>query len=133
MFLGDIRPGTHQLAVGSNMFKAPGCAYRPQRSDFLLIRQASGALLLRELTGYVAVGQQEPLMRIPTPATKDVRSATCTLRFGSTAKVLAKRMPEHYSISSFTAVACPSPQLGKVITHVSELRRTFPFGDIMPP
>ena len=76
VFLGDIRPGTHQLAVGSNMFKAPACAYRPQRSDFLLVRQASGTLLLRELTGYVAVGQQEPLMRIPTPATKDVRWAT---------------------------------------------------------
>ncbi|KAK9817438.1 hypothetical protein WJX74_004352 [Apatococcus lobatus] len=73
VFLGDIRPGMHQLAVGSNMFKAPACAYHPRASDFLLIRQPSGALLLREMNGYVAVGQQEPLMRIPAPSTKDVR------------------------------------------------------------
>ena len=76
VFLGDIRAGTHQLAIGSNMFKAPAFAYRPTASDFLLIRQASGALLLREMTGYVAVGQQEPLMRVPAPGTKDVRSAS---------------------------------------------------------
>ena len=76
VFLGDIKPGTHQLAVDSNMAKAPACAYRPTGSDFLVIRQPSGALLLREMTGYVAVGQQEPVMRIPAPGTKEVRCAS---------------------------------------------------------
>ena len=45
--------------------------HRPKSSDFLLVRSAAGALSVRHLTGSIVVGQQEPLMRIPVPKSKE--------------------------------------------------------------
>ncbi len=71
--LGDVQTGRHQLAVESNMARSIGCSHAVPGSDFLVIRAASGALSVREVTGYVTVGQQEPLRRIPVPQSKDCR------------------------------------------------------------
>ena len=72
--LGDVQPGKHQLAVETNMARSIACTHSVPASDFLVIRAASGALSVREVTGYVTVGQQEPLRRIPIPQTKECRS-----------------------------------------------------------
>ena len=75
-FIGQLDPGKHQLAIETGMFRAPGFAYSAPATDFLLIRNATGAVFLRELTGCIAVGQQVPAMRTPTPNTRDVRYVT---------------------------------------------------------
>lgn len=72
-FIGQLGPGTHQLAIETGMYRAPGFPYSPPATDFLLIRNATGAISLRELTGCIAVGQQVPAMRAPTPGSRDVR------------------------------------------------------------
>lgn len=72
--LGDVQPGKHQLAVESNMARSIASSHNVPASDFLVIRAASGALSVREVTGYVTVGQQEPLRRIPLPHSKECRS-----------------------------------------------------------
>ena len=45
--------------------------HRPKSSDFLLVRSAAGSLSVRRLTGSIVLGQQEPLMRIPSPKSKE--------------------------------------------------------------
>ena len=48
-------------------------ALRVCRSDFLLVRDGAGRLSLRELTGTVVMGQEEPRIRVPYPRTKEKR------------------------------------------------------------
>ena len=72
-FIGQLDPGKHQLAIETGMYRAPGFAYTTPPTDFLLIRNAIGAMSLRELTGCFAVGQQVPAMRAPVPGSRDVR------------------------------------------------------------
>ncbi|KAA6420012.1 MAG: transcription initiation factor subunit TAF1 [Trebouxia sp. A1-2] len=72
-FIGQLDPGKHQLAIETGMYRAPGFAYTTPPTDFLLIRNATGAICLRELTGCFAVGQQVPAMRAPVPGSRDVR------------------------------------------------------------
>ena len=74
-FIGQLDPGKHQLAIETNMFRAPGFAYTTPPTDFLLIRSAIGAISLRELTGCIAVGQEVPAMRAPVPHSREVRQA----------------------------------------------------------
>ena len=76
-FLGEFECGSSQLAVETGMYRAPGFAYSTSATDFLLIRNAAGAIMLRELTGCIAVGQQLPLVRVPVPFSnsREVRSA----------------------------------------------------------
>ena len=74
-FIGQLEPGKHQLAIETNMFRAPGFAYTTPPTDFLLIRSATGAISLRELTGCIAVGQEVPAMRAPVPHSREVRQA----------------------------------------------------------
>lgn len=71
--LGDVQPGTSQLALECNMYRCVGFPHAVPPSDFLLIRAASGALSVRELTGCIAAGQQEPMRRIPVPGSKECR------------------------------------------------------------
>lgn len=71
--LGDVQPGKSQLSIESNMYRSIACAHATQSTDFLVIRSASGALIVREITGCMAVGQQEPLRRIPIPHSKECR------------------------------------------------------------
>ena len=72
-FIGQLDLGKHQLAIETGMYRAPGFAYTTPPTDFLLIRNATGAMSLRELTGCFAVGQQVPAMRAPVPGSRDVR------------------------------------------------------------
>ena len=72
-FIGQLDLGKHQLAIETGMFRAPGFAYTTPATDFLLVRNATGALSLRELTGCIAVGQEVPAMRAPAPGSRDVR------------------------------------------------------------
>ena len=55
------------------MFKAPAVAYAATPTDFLVVRHATGRLTLREFQGSVAIGQQEPHMRVPAPQSKEKR------------------------------------------------------------
>lgn len=71
--LGSIAPGKHQMAIESNMFRSPAVSHAAPVSDFLVIRAASGALSIREVTGSIVVGQQEPLRRVPPPSSKECR------------------------------------------------------------
>ncbi|GAB4814111.1 hypothetical protein N2152v2_001157 [Parachlorella kessleri] len=72
-FLGDLAPGTAQLAVEAGLFRAPACPYAPEISDFLLVRSPMGVMRLRELKGSVAVGQELPMLRVPTPNSRDLK------------------------------------------------------------
>ena len=72
-FIGQLDPGKHQLAIETGMYRAPAFAYTTPATDFLLIRNATGAISLRELTGCFAVGQQVPAMRAPVPGSRDIR------------------------------------------------------------
>ncbi|KAK9820491.1 hypothetical protein WJX72_010852 [[Myrmecia] bisecta] len=72
-FLGDIKPGAAQLAVEANMFRSAAFPYPPAHTDFLVVRNAAGALAVRELTGTLIVGQQEPHIRVPAPHSKDAK------------------------------------------------------------
>lgn len=57
------------------MFKAPAFGFSTASTDFLLTRHASGRMSLREFQGAVAVGQQEPHIRVPAPQSKEKRYA----------------------------------------------------------
>ena len=72
-FLGDVPPGGSQLALESGLFRAAAHPYAPPPSDFLLIRRPVGTMALREVTGMVAVGQELPMHRIPTPNSRDLK------------------------------------------------------------
>ena len=72
-FIGQLEAGKRQLAIETGMFRAPGFAYSTPATDFLLIRSATGAISLRELTGCLVVGQEVPAMRAPSPHSRDVR------------------------------------------------------------
>jgi hypothetical protein len=41
--------------------------------DFLLLRSAGGAMSLRELTGVIAAGQQQPSVKVPHPYSPEMR------------------------------------------------------------
>ena len=41
------------------------------RTDFLLIRDSAGRLSVREFTGAVLAGQEEPRIRVPPPRSKE--------------------------------------------------------------
>ena len=65
-------PNPRVLRLQAPMFKAPALAYAPAASDFLL-RHASGRMALRRFQGTVALGQQEPHVRVPAPQSKEKR------------------------------------------------------------
>lgn len=49
--------------------------YAPRHTDFLLVRAPTGALSLRQLSGTIVVGQQEPHVCVPWPFSKEARWA----------------------------------------------------------
>ncbi|CAL8462032.1 g1563 [Coccomyxa elongata] len=71
--LGDIAPGAARLAIDTNMFRAVAFPYAARPTDFLVIRSRSGALSLRQLSGTIIAGQQEPNMVVPVPRSKEAR------------------------------------------------------------
>ena len=72
-FLASIEPGKHQFAVENNLFRAPAAHHPPAAKDFLLLRHPSGRWELREASGVISVGQQEPNIRIPVPLSVPMR------------------------------------------------------------
>lgn len=57
------------------MFKAPAFAYGAGHTDFLLVRQASGRMVVRQFQGTLVLGQLEPHVRVPAPQSKEKRYA----------------------------------------------------------
>jgi transcription initiation factor TFIID subunit 1 len=57
-FLGDIRSGSHQSCLETNMFRAPIFPHKVAPTDYLLVRSAKGVLSLRRIDKLYAVGQQ---------------------------------------------------------------------------
>ncbi|KAJ4851203.1 hypothetical protein Tsubulata_024376 [Turnera subulata] len=71
-FLGDIKPGCSQSSLETNMFKAPIFPHKVQSTDYLLVRSAKGKLSIRRIDRVAVVGQQEPLMEVFSPASKNL-------------------------------------------------------------
>ncbi|KAI3439257.1 uncharacterized protein J3R85_004984 [Psidium guajava] len=73
-FLGDIKPGCGQSSLETNMYRAPVFPHKVSSTDYLLIRSAKGKLSIRRIDKINVVGQQEPLMEVMSPGTKDLQS-----------------------------------------------------------
>lgn len=74
---------TSARASASVAIELPGAVrpvafpYAQRPTDFLVIRSRSGALSLRQLSGTIIAGQQEPNMVVPVPRSKEARCALC--------------------------------------------------------
>ncbi|GKE13133.1 transcription initiation factor TFIID subunit 1 isoform X1, partial [Tanacetum coccineum] len=73
-FLGDIKPGSTQSCLETNMYRAPVYPHKVSSTDYLLIRSAKGKLSLRRIDRIYAVGQQEPHMEVMFPASKGLQT-----------------------------------------------------------
>ncbi|XP_071696141.1 transcription initiation factor TFIID subunit 1 [Rutidosis leptorrhynchoides] len=73
-FLGDIKPGSSQSCLETNMYRAPIYQHKVSSTDYLLIRSAKGKLSLRRIDRIYVVGQQEPHMEVMSPVSKAVQS-----------------------------------------------------------
>ncbi|GJR38201.1 transcription initiation factor TFIID subunit 1 isoform X1 [Tanacetum coccineum] len=73
-FLGDIKPGSTQSCLETNMYRAPVYPHKVSSTDYLLIRSAKGKLSLRRIDRIYAVGQQEPHMEVMSPASKGLQT-----------------------------------------------------------
>ena len=72
-----------QLTLDTNLYRAPAHVHAVGPGDFLAVRGAAGTLALREVTGCLIVGQQEPAVRVPVPHSRDAR---CVLSLGWSVK-----------------------------------------------
>ena len=57
-FLGDIKPGSTQSCLETNMYRAPIYPHKVGSTDYLLIRSPKGKLSLRRIDRVYVVGQQ---------------------------------------------------------------------------
>ncbi|XP_050209349.1 transcription initiation factor TFIID subunit 1 isoform X2 [Mercurialis annua] len=73
-FLGDINTGCSQSALVTNMYKAPIFPHKVASTDYLLVRSAKGKLSIRRIDRVAVVGQQEPLMEVFSPASKNLQA-----------------------------------------------------------
>ncbi|XP_062077035.1 transcription initiation factor TFIID subunit 1 isoform X2 [Humulus lupulus] len=73
-FLGDIKSGCNQSSLETNMYRAPLFSHKVPATDYLLVRSAKGKLSLRRIDRVNAVGQQEPLMEVMSPGTKNLQN-----------------------------------------------------------
>ncbi|EEF39713.1 transcription initiation factor tfiid, putative [Ricinus communis] len=73
-FLGDIKAGCSQLSLETNMYKAPIFSHKVASTDYLLVRSAKGKLSIRRIDRIAVVGQQEPLMEVLSPASKNLQA-----------------------------------------------------------
>ncbi|KAJ6917258.1 hypothetical protein NC652_019585 [Populus alba x Populus x berolinensis] len=73
-FLGDIKAGCRQSSLETNMYKAPLFPHKVPPTDYLLVRSAKGKLSIRRIDRVAVVGQQEPLMEVLTPASKNLQA-----------------------------------------------------------
>ncbi|KAI3689257.1 hypothetical protein L2E82_47210 [Cichorium intybus] len=72
-FLGDIKPGSTQSCLETNMYRAPIYPHKVSSTDYLLIRSPKGKLSLRRIDRIYVVGQQEPHMEVMSPVSKGVQ------------------------------------------------------------
>ncbi|KAL4565992.1 hypothetical protein LXL04_030101 [Taraxacum kok-saghyz] len=72
-FLGDIKPGSTQSCLETNMYRAPIYPHKVGSTDYLLIRSPKGKLSLRRIDRVYVVGQQEPHMEVMSPVSKGVQ------------------------------------------------------------
>ncbi|KAL5992406.1 hypothetical protein ACLOJK_013324 [Asimina triloba] len=61
-FLGDIKPGSSQSCLETNMYRAPIFPHKLASTDYLLVRSAKGRLSLRRIDKIYVVGQQVGLL-----------------------------------------------------------------------
>ncbi|PON40245.1 TAFII-230 TBP-binding protein [Parasponia andersonii] len=73
-FLGDIKSGCSQSSLETNMYRAPVFSHKVPATDYLLVRSAKGKLSLRRIDRLNVVGQQEPLMEVMSPGTKNLQN-----------------------------------------------------------
>ncbi|XP_065874300.1 transcription initiation factor TFIID subunit 1 isoform X2 [Euphorbia lathyris] len=73
-FLGDIKPGCSQSSLETNMYKAPIFPHKVASTDYLLVRSAKGKLSVRRIDRIAVVGQQEPLMEVFSPSSKNLQA-----------------------------------------------------------
>ncbi|KAI7727627.1 hypothetical protein M8C21_003418 [Ambrosia artemisiifolia] len=72
-FLGDIKAGSTQSCLETNMYRAPIYQHKVSSTDYLLIRSAKGKLSLRRIDRIYVVGQQEPHMEVMSPVSKGLQ------------------------------------------------------------
>ncbi|KAK9725200.1 hypothetical protein RND81_05G128200 [Saponaria officinalis] len=70
-FLGDIKSGCSQSSLETEMYKAPVFPHRVASTDYLLVRSPKGKLSLRRIDKIHVVGQQEPLIEVMSPGSKN--------------------------------------------------------------
>ncbi|KAL6206826.1 hypothetical protein ACLB2K_024072 [Fragaria x ananassa] len=73
-FLGYTKAGCCQSSLETNMYRAPLFSHKVPSTDYLLVRSAKGKLSIRRLDKLNVVGQQEPLMRVMSPGTRDLKN-----------------------------------------------------------
>ncbi|XP_057448768.1 transcription initiation factor TFIID subunit 1 isoform X2 [Lotus japonicus] len=73
-FIGDLKPGCSQSSLETNMYRAPIFPHKVPLTDYLLIRSAKGKLSLRRIDKINVVGQQEPLMEVLSPGSKNFQT-----------------------------------------------------------
>ncbi|XP_051147059.1 transcription initiation factor TFIID subunit 1 isoform X2 [Andrographis paniculata] len=72
-FLGDIKPGTSQSSLETNMFRAPIFQHKVPSTDYLLVRSSKGKLSIRRIDRVNVVGQQEPHIEVMSPGSKGIQ------------------------------------------------------------
>ncbi|MED6142970.1 hypothetical protein PIB30_002256 [Stylosanthes scabra] len=73
-FLGDLKPGCSQSSLETNMYRAPIFPHKVPLTDYLLVRSPKGKLSLRRIDKVNVVGQQEPLMEVLSPGSKNLQT-----------------------------------------------------------
>ncbi|KAH0988884.1 hypothetical protein GBA52_000367 [Prunus armeniaca] len=73
-FLGDTKAGCSQSSLETNMYRAPVFSHKVPSTDYLLVRSAKGKLSIRRIDKLNVVGQQEPLMEVMSPGTKNLQT-----------------------------------------------------------
>ncbi|CAI8588323.1 unnamed protein product [Vicia faba] len=73
-FLGDLKPGSSQSSLETNMYRAPIFTHKVPPNDYLLVRSSKGKLSLRRIDKVNVVGQQEPLMEVFSPGSKNLQT-----------------------------------------------------------
>ncbi|KAL6201244.1 hypothetical protein ACLB2K_024959 [Fragaria x ananassa] len=73
-FLGYTKAGCCQSSLETNMYRAPLFSHKVPSTDYLLVRSAKGKLSIRRIDKLNVVGQQEPLMKVMSPGTRDLKN-----------------------------------------------------------
>ncbi|XP_024189416.1 transcription initiation factor TFIID subunit 1 isoform X3 [Rosa chinensis] len=73
-YLGDTKAGCRQSSLETNMYRAPVFSHKVPSTDYLLVRSAKGKLSIRRIDRLTVVGQQEPLMEVMSPGTKNLQN-----------------------------------------------------------